>query len=393
MKKILVFSTAYLPFVGGAEVAIKEITDRLGDRYTFDLITARLDATLPDEERVGNIGVYRIGMGVPLLDKLLLLFWGTAKAFKLHKEKQYDLFWGVIITFASLVPYLMKSIKPGVNTPIVLTLQEGDSEGRLHLRWGGLIHLSWVLVLKRTQFLTAISTYLLDRAQRLGYKGPARIIPNGVSIEHFSKKFSERELHIFKQNIGKKDGDIYLVTTGRLVKKNASDTVIRALTQLPKHVHFLVLGVGPLKPTLEALAKAKHVGRRVHVMGFVGHDKLPGYLNVSDVFIRPSRSEGMGNSFVEAMAAGLPVIGTQEGGIADFLFDENRNPDRSMTGWVVDKNSPEQIARAVKDIIAHPDKVDEVRKTAKALVIGKYNWDIIARDMQESVFARVLPKQ
>jgi len=393
MKKILIFSTAYLPFVGGAEVAIKEITSRLGDRYIFDLITARLDAALPKEERVGNITVYRVGIGVSLLDKLLLLFWGTAKAFKLHKEKQYDLFWGVIITFASLIPYVMKLIKPNIKTPIVLTLQEGDSEGRLHFRWGGLIHLSWVLVLRRTQFLTAISTYLLDRAQRLGYRGPSEVIPNGVSIKYFSKEFSEKELHIIKQKIGKKDGDIYLVTTGRLVKKNALDTVIRALAKLPEHVHFLVLGVGPLKFTLEALAKAKGIERRVHPMGFIDHDQLPKYLSISDIFIRPSRSEGMGNSFIEAMAAGLPVIATQEGGIADFLFDEKRNPDQKTTGWAVDKDSSEQIARAVQNIIANPDKVVEVKKTAKALVIKKYDWDIIARDMQERVFARVLSKQ
>lgn len=128
-------------------------------------------------------------------------------------------------------------------------------------------------------------------------------------------------------------------------------------------------------------------------MGFIDHDQLPKYLSISDIFIRPSRSEGMGNSFIEAMAAGLPVIATQEGGIADFLFDEKRNPDQKTTGWAVDKDSSEQIARAVQNIIANPDKVVEVKKTAKALVIKKYDWDIIARDMQERVFARVLSKQ
>ena len=89
------------------------------------------------------------------------------------------------------------------------------------------------------------------------------------------------------------------------------------------------------------------------------------------------------------MAAGIPVIATQEGGLADFLFDEKRNPDKPTTGWAVDKDSPQQIAAAVKEIIARPEKVREVVATAKKMVFEKYDWDIIARDMREKVFARL----
>src|SRR5262249_45256147 len=100
------------------------------------------------------------------------------------------------------------------------------------------------------------------------------------------------------------------------------------------------------------------------------------------IFIRPSRSEGMGNSFVEAMAAGIPVIATQEGGISDFLFDARRNPDDPTTGWAVDADSPEQIADAVKSIIAHPDEAAKVTGTARELAIRKYDWELVARDMR-----------
>ena len=94
----------------------------------------------------------------------------------------------------------------------------------------------------------------------------------------------------------------------------------------------------------------------------------------------------MGNSFVEAMAAELPVIATQEGGIADFLFDEKRNPDVAPTGWAVDANAPEQIKTAVEDIVTHPEKVAQVVATAKALAIEKYDWDLIAKRMEQEVF-------
>jgi glycosyltransferase involved in cell wall biosynthesis len=127
---------------------------------------------------------------------------------------------------------------------------------------------------------------------------------------------------------------------------------------------------------------------RVRFLGEVSQDVLPSLLDRCDIFIRPSRSEGMGISFIEAMAAGLPVIATQEGGISDFLFDEKRNQDQETTGWAVDKDSPAQIAEAVKDILAHPEKVVAVTKTARKLAVSKYDWNNIARDMK-ALFLRL----
>ena len=97
----------------------------------------------------------------------------------------------------------------------------------------------------------------------------------------------------------------------------------------------------------------------------------------------------MGISCVEAFAAELPVIATQEGGISDFLFDEKRNPYKEATGWAVDKDSPEQIRDAVQDIIDHPEKVAKVIKNAKELAFSKYDWNIIAKDMKTKVFNKV----
>ena len=79
----------------------------------------------------------------------------------------------------------------------------------------------------------------------------------------------------------------------------------------------------------------------------------------------PSRSEGQGISFASTMVAGLPIVGTQEGGIADFLFDARRNPGHATTGWAVDKDNPEQIADAVKAILADPKQAQKVVATAK----------------------------
>ena len=84
------------------------------------------------------------------------------------------------------------------------------------------------------------------------------------------------------------------------------------------------------------------------------------------------------------MASGLPVIATQEGGLADFLFDEKRNPDKPITGWAVDKNSPEAIADAVRAIMNNPEKMRAITATAKAMVMEKYDWDHIAALQRQS---------
>src|SRR4051812_1794708 len=97
-QKILIFSTAYYPLVGGAEVAIKEITDRL-EEFEFDLITAKLQKNLPYFEKVGRVNVYRLGSGRPVFDKLLLPFRGAVLALKHHQSQNYILQWGMMVTF------------------------------------------------------------------------------------------------------------------------------------------------------------------------------------------------------------------------------------------------------------------------------------------------------
>jgi phosphatidylinositol alpha-1,6-mannosyltransferase len=181
-----------------------------------------------------------------------------------------------------------------------------------------------------------------------------------------------------------------MVTTSRLVHKNAVDDVIRSLRFLPSTIHFLVFGIGPDEEQLRKLAQEEGVYDRVHFRGQIGHQDMPKYLKACDIFIRPSRSEGMGNSFVEAMAAELPVIATQEGGIADFLFDRVQNPDRTPTGWAVQKDNPQEIALAVEDILRDPGETAKVVATAKALAFQKYDWNLIAADMRSHVFGPTL---
>ncbi|MFI5260578.1 MAG: glycosyltransferase family 4 protein [Candidatus Paceibacteria bacterium] len=398
MKKVLIFSLAYFPkHVGGAEVAIKEKTDRIAD-IEFHMVTLRYDSTLPKVEKIGNVLVHRIGFARPEpsmgdlrkfplhSNKFWFQFAAAFKALSLHRTYRYDATWAMMAHSSGVPAAIFKLVHPEV--PCILELQEGDPPEYIER----LMRPLWPLFSRAftsANVVSVISNFLGTWARHRGFTGEVVLVPNAVNTEHFSQDFSPAELHTAQERLGKREGDIYMVTTSRLVHKNGIDDVIRALPSLPENLSFLVYGLGPDEEMLRSLAKELGVEKRARFMGQIGHADMPLVLKACDIFIRPSRSEGMGNSFIEAMVAGLPVIATQEGGIADFLFDAKRNHDKPTTGWAVDKDSPEQIASAVEDIIAHPEQVARVTATAKKMAVENYDWDLIARDMREKVFGRV----
>jgi glycosyltransferase involved in cell wall biosynthesis len=382
--RILIFSTAYYPFVGGAEVAVREITERLSDDFDFDLITARLEKKLLKVEVIGKVNVYRVGIGVPFFDKISLPFLGAIKAWNLEKKANYKHIWGVMVTFGSGAGYILnilRTVSVRKRIPITLTLQEGDSESHLEYKWAGLINLSWRLALWQTDFLTAISNFLLNRAIRKGYKGQSALVPNGVDINIFSQKIDEGISQELISRLNKKSEDIFLVTTGRLTHKNGIEDIISSLTLLPPNVSLVVIGKGELGNRLQKLATDLKVDDRVKFLGFIPYSEMPKYFSICDIFVRPSRSEGFGNSFIEAMAAGIPVIATPVGGIPDFISDRE-------TGLFCSTDNPKSIAVAVKTLITDIELKNSIIKNANELVKERYGWDNIALQMKK-VFDRV----
>ena len=401
MKKVLIFSLNYYPrFIGGAEVAIKEITDRISpSEIEFHMVTLRVDSNLPEHEQIGNVMVHRIGPSRPrptIADlrkyplhylKHWYQFAAAFAAMRLHKQYRFDGIWAMMAHSTGIPAGIFKTLRPKVK--YLLTLQEGDPPEYIER----LAKPVWPLFKRgftSADALQPISNFLYAWGTRMGFKGAlAEVIPNAVNVAHFAHIYSVADIDAAREKLGKHPGDVYLVTTSRLVRKNAVDDVIRALPKLPGNVYFLIYGIGPDEAALKQLAKDLGVESRARFMGQIGHAEMPLMLKACDIFIRPSRSEGMGNSFVEAMAAHLPVIATQEGGIADFLFDEKKNPDVPTTGWAVAKDSPAEIAAAVTDITTRPNKVKQVTGTAARMVSEKYDWDLIAAAMKR-LFDRLL---
>tara|TARA_B100002051_G_scaffold276730_2_gene327298 strand:+ start:1747 stop:2958 length:1212 start_codon:yes stop_codon:yes gene_type:complete len=397
-KKILIFSLAYFPkHVGGAEVALQEITNRISsEKFEFHLVCNRFDSTLPKTEQIGNVTVHRIGITTknptmadlrkwPLhLNKIIFQFLAFYKAKQLHKTEKFDGVWAMMAHATGVPAQKFKRAFP--DAKYILTLQEGDPPEYIEKKMR-LFGKAFDRAFTTPDTIQVISSFLGNWAKQKGYNREPVLIPNAVNTKHFTQCYTPEEISSVRTELGFSKDDVLLVTTSRLVTKNAIDDVISSLVHLPENVKFVVFGTGPDNDMLKALAAKLNVSDRVLFFGQIEHSVMPLYLKACNIFIRPSRSEGMGNSFVEAMAAGLPVIATQEGGIADFLFDEEVNPDQDTTGWAVPKDNPKEISKAVMKILSNPEKVDKVTIYAKTMVMKKYDWDIIAGDMEGKIFS------
>ncbi|MBI2097860.1 MAG: glycosyltransferase family 4 protein [Candidatus Vogelbacteria bacterium] len=351
--RILIFSLAYFPFVGGAEVAVKEITDRLADKFEFEVINADIKN---------------------FWSKYLYPIWACRRAVRQHRTKNYDLVWAIMANQAGMAATLFKR-RPQWDTPrgvpfstlpFLLTLQEGDDLDSLAYR-ARLLGPRLFGVFRRADHITAISHYLARWARQMGARCSITVVPNGVNIEKFEVR---------GEKLNRKEKII--ITTSRLVKKNGVDVLIEAMRFLPENIRLVIVGSGPEESFLKQLTSRLNLDKRVEFLGAVSPIQIPDCLGRADVFCRPARSEGLGNSFLEAMAAGVPVVGTPVGGIPDFLKD-------GKTGWFCEVNNPQSIADKVQYILdpANIEKVAEVKEEAKRLVEEKYNWNTIAQEMAQ----------
>jgi glycosyltransferase involved in cell wall biosynthesis len=399
-KKILIFSLTYHPFIGGAEVAIKEITDRLDpEEFEFHMITLRFDSELPKREKFGNIEIHRIGFtspgakisdrSMPLrckIAKALFPFTAFLKALSLNRHHRFDLIWAMMANQAGFAALFFKFTHPRVR--YCLELQDGRPFAHMTDR-RPILKTIWPLyraIYLRADIIKCISLFIATEVRTLGFRGSVRVIPNGVDVERFSHRVDERKLQTLRDRFEKKATDTFLFTASRLVLSRGVEDVIQALAELPVNVKFLIAGEGEDQEKIEHIARGLGVRDRVIFAGYVSHDELPAYLQISDIFVRPSLIEGMGNAFIEAFAAGVPIIGTPVGGIPDFLFDPEKNPTDPSTGLFCAVQDPHSIALAVERYLEEPQLRHAIIENAKRLAEETYDWAFIASAMKEKIF-------
>ncbi len=403
MQRILIFSLTYHPFVGGAEVAIKEITDRCSPiDYSFHMITLRFDANLPRVEKIGNVTVHRIGWSVagakisdrsmPLrckIAKVLFPLSAFRKALWLHRGHRFDVAWAMMANQAGFAALFFKWMYPNVR--FFLELQDGRAFDAMKSR-RPILRLLWPLykrIYLRADSIKVIGTFLAFSVREMGYAGPIEVIPNGVDFKRFSGQVPETRLNELKARFEKKPDDIFLFTASRLVLSRGVEDAIEALVHLPSNVKFLIAGDGEDREKLGHIVRGLSVADRVVFAGHVAPGAIPAYLQISDIFVRPSIIEAFGIAFVEAFAAGIPVIATPVGGIPDFLSDPDRNPEKKPTGLFCEVRNPESIAQAVLRYIHDPALKAQIIENARALAADKYDWDLIAHDVRTKIFGAI----
>jgi 1,2-diacylglycerol 3-alpha-glucosyltransferase len=155
--------------------------------------------------------------------------------------------------------------------------------------------------------------------RELGVESPIEIVPNGVELERF------RQVEpLPRAEFGYNAEDILLIYVGRLGPEKNLEFLIRAFSGVAGalyNVNLLIVGDGPAKEALEQLAAQVGCPHCIHFTGMIDYEHLPSYLAMCDAFVTASVTEVHPLSVIEAMAAGLPVVGIYSPGVGDTVVD------------------------------------------------------------------------
>ena len=156
--------------------------------------------------------------------------------------------------------------------------------------------------------------------QRVGVTAQIEVVPNGVDIEPFRGDVVPMD----RTDFGFDDAAVVLVYAGRLGPEKNLPFLLRAFNgaaQAYQNLCLLIVGDGPERDNLEDRVRHMPITDRVHFTGFVDYKKIPNYLASADIFVTASVTEVHPLSVIEAMGAGLPVLGIESPGVADTVND------------------------------------------------------------------------
>jgi phosphatidylinositol alpha-1,6-mannosyltransferase len=147
-------------------------------------------------------------------------------------------------------------------------------------------------------------------------------------------------------------------------------------------VHYLIVGTGPDEPRLRGLAAELGIGAAVTFAGYVSEDRLPDLYNLCDLFVMPNREEaggdieGFGMIFLEASAAGKPVVGGRSGGTADAIV-------HGVTGFLVDPEDVDELAATLQLLLANADLRETLGRAGRHRARSEFGWGSRAAMLRE----------
>jgi glycosyltransferase involved in cell wall biosynthesis len=196
------------------------------------------------------------------------------------------------------------------------------------------------------------------------------VIPSGVIPADFEPARPDPFAHVGRPRV------LFL---GRLHRQKGAETLFGAVSRMRSGADVLVVGDGPERSRLEAAVTAAGLGDRVHFAGFRPHHEVASILAHADVFAMPSVYEELGTALLEAMAAGLPIVASDTGGIPGAAGGAAR---------LVPPGDPVALAAALDDLLAHPAEAARLGALARERA-ADFDWDGLA-DQVLDVYAHAL---
>ncbi len=319
--KILIVNYEFPPLGGGGGIACFNLARELAKNHQVDYVTTAFKG-LPTAETVDGINIFRvpvIGRKQLSTASLLSLVTFFPSSFicgaRLCMCRKYDVINSHFVVPSGLSGALLAKI---FKKPSVISIYGGDiydpskkTSPHRHYLLRKLI--SWLFC--QSEAIIAESNNIRSVAEKF-YKPDKRveIIPVGFVLP-VEKSSTRKEL-------GLVDGEIIVISVGRLVKRKGFDIAIRAIASLSKkNVRYVIIGDGPEEESLVTLAKELGIADKVNFKGFLTEEKKYQYLKNSDIYLLTSIHEGFGICLMEAMYAGLPIVATDSGGQTDFMTE------------------------------------------------------------------------
>ncbi|WP_197523526.1 glycosyltransferase family 4 protein [Actinokineospora pegani] len=235
-----------------------------------------------------------------------------------------------------------------------------------------------------TDVVTYVSRYTRARfAAAFGRAAALELLPSGVDTELYRPDPAARSAIRARHGLGERPT---VVCVSRLMPRKGQDALIRALPAIRRAVPgaaLLLVGGGPYRSRLAALAAAAGVADDVVFTGSVSWAELPAHYAAGDVFAMPCRTHGrgldveaLGIVFLEAAATGLPVVAGDSGGAPEAVLE-------GETGHVVDGRAVDQLADRVAALLADPDRAAAMGAAGRAWMEKEWSWDTRARRLAQ----------
>ncbi|WP_048833208.1 glycosyltransferase family 4 protein [Nocardia cyriacigeorgica] len=237
---------------------------------------------------------------------------------------------------------------------------------------------------EQTDVITYVSKYTRARfAAAFGRNAALEYLPPGVDPDVFRPDPAARAELRQRYGLGERPTILCL---SRLVPRKGQDALIVAMREIRERVDGAVLviaGGGPYEQKLRGLAEALGVSDSVVFTGRVRSDELAAHHTLADVFAMPARTrgagldvEGLGIVYLEASAAGVPVVAGRSGGAPETVIE-------GKTGRVVDGRKIDQIVDALVGILADPDAAARMGTAGRQWVEQQWRWDTLGARLRQ----------